>query len=129
MRAAKRSAGRPRLPRKCAIQAAESMRRRTPAGSQNIPRVLGLGWPRMADRERRRAQILTRARDVFARKGYHQAKIDDIVAAAGVARGTFYLYFHDKKSIFEELVNRFFQTIPMAPPPITTHRPPNPHTK
>ncbi|GAC1536624.1 MAG: TetR/AcrR family transcriptional regulator [Polyangiales bacterium] len=68
----------------------------------------------MADRERRRAQILQRARDVFARKGYHQAKIDDIVAAAGVARGTFYLYFHDKRSIFEELVNRFFQTIAMA---------------
>jgi len=76
----------------------------------------------MADRERRRAQILARARDVFARKGYHQAKIDDIVAAAGVARGTFYLYFHDKKSIFEELVNRFFQTIAMAVARIDTHQ-------
>lgn len=75
----------------------------------------------MADRERRRAQILERARDVFARKGYHQAKIDDIVAAAGVARGTFYLYFHDKKSIFEELVNRFFQTIAMGLARIDTH--------
>lgn len=75
----------------------------------------------MADRERRRAQILARARDVFARKGYHQAKIDDIVAAAGVARGTFYLYFHDKKSIFEELVNRFFQTIAMGVARIDTH--------
>ena len=68
----------------------------------------------MSDKERRRAQILQRARDVFARKGYHQAKIDDIVAAAGVARGTFYLYFQDKRSIFEELVNRFYQTIAMA---------------
>jgi AcrR family transcriptional regulator len=75
----------------------------------------------MADRERRRAQILSRARDVFARKGYHQAKIDDIVAAAGVARGTFYLYFHDKKAIFEELVNRFFQTIAMGVARIDTH--------
>jgi AcrR family transcriptional regulator len=68
----------------------------------------------MSDKERRRAQILSRARDVFARKGYHQAKIDDIVAAAGVARGTFYLYFQDKRSIFEELVNRFYRTIAMA---------------
>ena len=68
----------------------------------------------MSDKERRRAQILQRARDVFARKGYHQAKIDDIVAAAGVARGTFYLYFQDKRSIFEELVNRFYRTIAMA---------------
>ena len=68
----------------------------------------------MTAREQRRQQILQRARDVFARKGYHQAKIDDIVAAAGVARGTFYLYFHDKRSIFEELVSRFFTTIAMA---------------
>lgn len=68
----------------------------------------------MAAREVRRQQILDRARDVFAKKGYHAAKIDDIVAAAGVARGTFYLYFHDKRAIFEELVTRFFQKIAMA---------------
>jgi AcrR family transcriptional regulator len=54
----------------------------------------------------RRLQILTVARDVFARRGYHAAKIDDIVAAAGVARGTFYLYFDDKRAIFEEIVDR-----------------------
>jgi len=46
------------------------------------------------------------ARDVFAKRGYHAAKIDDIVAAAGVARGTFYLYFEDKRAIFEEIVDR-----------------------
>lgn len=51
---------------------------------------------------------------MFAKKGYHAAKIDDVVAAAGVARGTFYLYFHDKRSIFEELVSRFFQRIALA---------------
>lgn len=68
----------------------------------------------MAQREIRRQQILDRARDVFAKKGYHQAKIDDVVAAAGVARGTFYLYFHDKRSIFEELCSRFFQRIALA---------------
>ena len=54
----------------------------------------------------RRQQILTAARDVFAKRGYHAAKIDDIVAAAGVARGTFYLYFEDKRAIFEEIVDR-----------------------
>ena len=68
----------------------------------------------MAAREVRRQQVLDRARDVFAKKGYHAAKIDDIVAAAGVARGTFYLYFHDKRAIFEELCTRFFQKIAMA---------------
>ncbi len=48
----------------------------------------------------------TVARDVFAQRGYHAAKIDDIVAAAGIARGTFYLYFEDKRAIFEEIVDR-----------------------
>lgn len=59
------------------------------------------------DREQRRAQILGVATEVFAEKGYHDARIDDIVVRAGVARGTFYLYFHDKRAIFEELVGRF----------------------
>lgn len=60
------------------------------------------------DKAERRQQILLNARDVFARHGYHAAKIDDIVTAAGVARGTFYLYFEDKRAIFEEIVDRTF---------------------
>ncbi len=62
----------------------------------------------------RRQQILAVARDVFARRGYHAAKIDDIVAAAGVARGTFYLYFQDKRTIFEEIVDRTIARVGMA---------------
>lgn len=53
----------------------------------------------------RRAQVLSIARDVFAEKGYHAAKIDDIVARARIARGTFYLYFADKRAIFGELLD------------------------
>jgi len=62
----------------------------------------------------RRQQILNVARDVFARRGYHAAKIDDIVAAAGIARGTFYLYFDDKRAIFEEIVDRTIARLGMA---------------
>jgi AcrR family transcriptional regulator len=65
-------------------------------------------------RPERRQQILSVARDVFARRGYHAAKIDDIVAAAGVARGTFYLYFQDKRTIFEEIVDRMIARVGMA---------------
>jgi AcrR family transcriptional regulator len=54
----------------------------------------------------RRQQILNVAKEIFAKRGYHAAKIDDIVAAAGIARGTFYLYFDDKRAIFEEIVDR-----------------------
>jgi AcrR family transcriptional regulator len=62
----------------------------------------------------RRQKILTHARDVFARRGYHDAKIEDIVLAAGIARGTFYLYFKDKRAVFEEIVDRAFTQIGMA---------------
>lgn len=55
----------------------------------------------------RREQISNVARDVFARRGYHQTTIDDIVLQAGIARGTFYLYFEDKRAIFSELIDQF----------------------
>jgi len=53
-------------------------------------------------------EILACAREVFAEKGYHAATVDDIVAKAGVARGTFYLYFGDRRTVFEALVDEFF---------------------
>src|SRR5258706_14741145 len=59
------------------------------------------------DKIERRAQIPARARDVFAKRGYHAAKIEDIVAAAKDARGTFYLYFEHKGDFFDESVDRF----------------------
>jgi AcrR family transcriptional regulator len=62
----------------------------------------------------RRQQILNVAREVFARRGYHAAKIDEIVAAAGIARGTFYLYFEDKRAIFEEIVDRTIARLGLA---------------
>src|SRR5512139_2395163 len=62
----------------------------------------------------RRQQILHAAREVFAKRGYHQATIDDIVAETGVARGTFYLYFEDKRAVFSDLMDRFFTTLTMA---------------
>jgi AcrR family transcriptional regulator len=66
------------------------------------------------DKAERRQQILNHARDVFAKRGYYAAKIDDIVTAAGIARGTFYLYFEDKRAIFEEIVDRVFTRLGMT---------------
>jgi AcrR family transcriptional regulator len=66
------------------------------------------------DKKARRAEILARARDVFAKRGYHAAKIEHIVRAAGVARGTFYLYFEDKRAVFAELVDRFIARLHIA---------------
>jgi len=62
----------------------------------------------------RRQQILGVARELFSKRGYHQTTIDDIVAQAGVARGTFYLYFEDKRAVFSDLVDRFAGQLSMA---------------
>jgi len=51
-------------------------------------------------REARRKQLIDVAIKVFAKKGYNAASVNDIIAGAGVARGTFYLHFSGKKDIF-----------------------------
>lgn len=47
----------------------------------------------------------------FLDQGYDRASIEHIVADADVARGTYYLYFADKKALFEALVDRFFSLV------------------
>lgn len=61
-------------------------------------------------REQRRKQILDAALEVFAEKGYHGTAVSDLVKAAGVARGTFYLYFDAKEVIFHELLEGLLAT-------------------
>ena len=51
-----------------------------------------------------RRRLIESAEQVFAELGYHDASIVKITEAAGVAQGTFYLYFASKKEIFDELV-------------------------
>ena len=51
-----------------------------------------------------RARLIEAAEQVFAELGYHDASIVKITEAAGVAQGTFYLYFASKKEVFDELV-------------------------
>ena len=58
------------------------------------------------ERQERRAQVLRHAKRIFARKGYHRTNIADIIGRARIARGTFYLYFQNKRDIFEELLEQ-----------------------
>ncbi len=58
------------------------------------------------ERHARRAQVLRHAKRIFARKGYHRTNVADIIARARIARGTFYLYFENKKDLFEELLEQ-----------------------
>ena len=52
----------------------------------------------------RREAILAAALDEFAASGFEAARLDDVAKRAGVAKGTIYLYFRDKESLFQELV-------------------------
>ena len=64
--------------------------------------------PRATDRKQRsaarREAILAAALDEFAARGFEAARLDDVAKRAGVAKGTIYLYFRDKQSLFQELV-------------------------
>jgi AcrR family transcriptional regulator len=51
-----------------------------------------------------RTRLLEAAESCFAELGYHDASVVKITEAAGVAQGTFYLYFSSKKDVFDELV-------------------------
>jgi len=53
--------------------------------------------------EKRRAHILKAALTSFARKGYHQTTMDDIVQEAGLSKGGVYWHFGSKKELFISL--------------------------
>ncbi len=63
------------------------------------------------ERQARRAQVLRHAKRIFARKGYHQTNIADIIAQARIARGTFYLYFQNKRDLFQELLDQVLREL------------------
>jgi AcrR family transcriptional regulator len=51
-----------------------------------------------------RLAILEAAEKVIGKKGFSAASISGITRAAGVAQGTFYIYFRTKEDVFRELV-------------------------
>ena len=76
-----------------------------------------------SEREDRMLAIRAAALDVFSAKGFAAARLDDVALAAGVAKGTIYLYFKSKEDLFEAIVNTtlgplletFEQTIAASP--------------
>ena len=85
-------------------------RRRAPAGAVGPPDKGTTAAPRPARGElkgkgqRTRRALLEAAEEVFGAVGYHDASIVKITELAGVAQGTFYLYFSGKREIFDEVV-------------------------
>jgi AcrR family transcriptional regulator len=64
----------------------------------------GLRSSRTQSAEERRAAILAAALEEFTARGYEGARLDDVAKRAGIAKGTIYLYFADKETLFQELV-------------------------
>ena len=52
----------------------------------------------------RRDAILAAALDEFSTSGFASTRLDDVARRAGVAKGTIYLHFADKETLFQELV-------------------------
>ncbi|WP_457752320.1 TetR/AcrR family transcriptional regulator [Thermococcus sp.] len=61
-----------------------------------------------------REKIVSAAMELFAKKGFDKSTVDEIVAKAGVAKGTFYLYFKSKDDLIKELA---FETMPIMAMP------------
>ena len=72
---------------------------------RDVPRTgTGPAAPVTPRGEATRRRILDAAEHVFGEMGYYEASVSDIARSAGVAQGTFYIYFRSKRDIFIELV-------------------------
>ena len=81
------------------------MERLTEAEHYNLP------VPGTARGKRTRARIMDAAEEVFGQMGFEAASITAITQAAGVAQGTFYVYFPSKHAIFVELIKDFGERV------------------
>ena len=77
--------------------------RRTPGGSRGLPAGGRTGARAKRSAERRDA-ILAAALDEFAARGFAATRLDDVARRADVAKGTIYLHFADKETLFQELI-------------------------
>lgn len=57
--------------------------------------------------EEKRERLLAAARAEFARTSYGEASVNRIIRAAGIPRGSFYMYFTDKGELFRYLMERY----------------------
>ena len=91
-RSARKSAAKPANRRPAATSSVVSSRQPKPASKRA---------ERAAER---RGAIIEAAMDEFIARGFAATRLDDVARRAGVAKGTIYLHFKDKESMFEELI-------------------------
>ena len=54
--------------------------------------------------EKRKLELLEIAYKMFISRGYENTSVDDIIAEAGIAKGTYYYYFESKEQTLEEVI-------------------------
>ncbi|MGB3480255.1 MAG: TetR/AcrR family transcriptional regulator [bacterium] len=60
--------------------------------------------------QKTREKIINCALRIFAKEGFFKTTVDDIAQAAGLAKGTLYLYFKDKASLYVSVIEEHFKT-------------------
>ena len=58
-----------------------------------------------------RERILDAALNIFSAKGFHDTKLDEIVAEASTSKGSIYFHFPNKEKLFIALVDQFADVI------------------
>lgn len=76
---------------------------RTPAKSNSAPRT--------KPPEERRQELMNAAQRLFLAQGIQSTTVEQITATAGVAKGTFYLYFSCKEDVLRALGERYGQDL------------------
>ncbi len=66
---------------------------------------------RKSDHDRRRNQIFDASIDVFSRKGYHGATMEEIATVAGIGKGSVYRYFKSKEDLLRQLLSAKYNDI------------------
>jgi AcrR family transcriptional regulator len=88
------------------VAAMKAARKKSAAGRKKAGGALGSGRPAAppAATTGKREAILAAALEEFSARGFAAARLDDVARRAGVAKGTIYLYFRDKETLFQELL-------------------------
>lgn len=89
----------------------------TPSGRLQGARRSASGIRQRSDGKRkersaaRRDAILAAALEEFSARGFEATRLDDVARRARIAKGTIYLYFRDKESLFQELIRTMLTPI------------------
>ena len=60
--------------------------------------------------EKRKQELLKIAYDMFLSRGYENTSVDEIIAGAQIAKGTFYYYFPSKEQLLEDVIDMMIES-------------------